>query len=316
MLYAPWNTLAGGMKRRLHRRPPPGGVLEHPPPQHCMRDRPECSDPGPHRFWGRVRGGCWSIEEAIAAPDSCGATDPGKPRWNLGKQPASTDTAEDKRISKKKPRKKTQKRNRKGRVRETAAVSLVCKKGATYQDALVKARESINLKELGFETMTVRRELTGAFIWSIKGKEAAAKADRVAEALKKTVPEAKVSRLQRMGTVGLVGMDPGLNATIVRNAQLELKEGVNSNYIGVEEIRARRGQLGETVVTAPLATIQAPLNKSRISFGWFTARVVSLRQRPLQCLVACLGAMSQQDARVRLTGQACGIGVGDQTVLP
>ncbi|KAI4490004.1 hypothetical protein M0804_004186 [Polistes exclamans] len=78
-------------------------------------------------------------------------------------------------------------------------------------------------------------------------------------------------------------MDPGLNATIVKNALLELKGGVNPNHIAVEEIRVGRRQLGETVVTAPLATIQAALNKGRNSFGWCSARVVNLRQRPLQC---------------------------------
>ncbi|KAI4473963.1 hypothetical protein M0804_015081 [Polistes exclamans] len=200
-----------------------------------------------------------------------------------GKHPATTKATNNDRTGKKKPSKKAKKKNRTRRVRETAAVSLVCKEAATYRDALVKARETINLKELGLETMTVRRGLTGAFIWSITGKKAAAKADRFAEALKRTVPEAKVSRPLGTGTIRLVGMDPGLNATIIRNALLELKGGVNPDHITVGEISAGRGQLGETVVTAPLATIQAALNKGKLSFGWCTARVVNLQQRPLQC---------------------------------
>ncbi|KAI4490003.1 hypothetical protein M0804_004185 [Polistes exclamans] len=75
-----------------------------------------------------------------------------------GKQPGSSkETEGNKAGKKKKPRKKPHKKNWKRRIRETAAVSLVCKEAATYRDALVKARESINLKELGLETMTVRR---------------------------------------------------------------------------------------------------------------------------------------------------------------
>ncbi|KAI4475782.1 hypothetical protein M0804_014098 [Polistes exclamans] len=185
-----------------------------------------------------------------------------------GKQPCSSkETEGDKAGKKKKPRKKAHKKNQKRRIRETAAVSLVCKEAATYRDDLVKARESINLKEKGLETMTVRRGLTRAFIRSIRGKDAAAKADRVAEALKKTIPEAKFSRPLWKGTIKLVGIDQGLNATIVRNALLEFKGGVSPNHIAVEEIRVGREQLEETVVTAPLATIQAALNKGRISFS-------------------------------------------------
>ncbi|KAI4475787.1 hypothetical protein M0804_014103 [Polistes exclamans] len=62
--------------------------------------------------------------------------------------------------------------------------------------------------------MTVRRGLTGAFIWSIRGKDAAVKADRVAKALKRTIPEANFSRPLWTGTIKLVGIDLGLNATI------------------------------------------------------------------------------------------------------
>ncbi|XP_014614657.1 PREDICTED: uncharacterized protein LOC106792674 [Polistes canadensis] len=105
------------------------------------------------------------------------------------RQPANTDTAEDKKKAKKKPRKMTRKRNRKRRIRETAAVSL---------------------------------GVTGAFIWRFKGEKEAVRVERIAKALKKTVLEAKVSRLQRMGTVRLVGINLVLNATIIRNAPLEL----------------------------------------------------------------------------------------------
>ncbi|KAI4476998.1 hypothetical protein M0804_013178 [Polistes exclamans] len=113
-----------------------------------------------------------------------------------------------------KKKKKKKKKNRSGGTRETAAISLVCNEAVSYRDAIAKARESISLKEIGVDTITMRRGLTGAFIFNVKGKEAAVKADRVAEALRKTVPEAKVTRPQRMGSFRLVGIDPSLNARV------------------------------------------------------------------------------------------------------
>ncbi|KAI4473030.1 hypothetical protein M0804_015512, partial [Polistes exclamans] len=84
----------------------------------------------------------------------------------------------------------------------------------------IRARESISLKDIGLDKMTMRRGLTGAFIFSVRGKEAAVKADQVAEALGKAVPEAKIARPQR--TRG--GVDFGLyRATVVELRQRPLR---------------------------------------------------------------------------------------------
>ncbi|KAI4472792.1 hypothetical protein M0804_015608 [Polistes exclamans] len=153
----------------------------------------------------------------------------------------------------------------------------------SYRDALAKARESISLKDIGIDKMTMRRGLTGAFIFSVRGKEAAVKADRVAEALGKAVPEAKIARPQRTRSFRLVGIDPSLNMTIIRNALLTIKGNVDPNKIWVGEIRAGRGRLWETVVSAPVEMAQAVINRGGVDFGLYRARVVELRQRPLRC---------------------------------
>ncbi|XP_043494151.1 uncharacterized protein LOC122519053 [Polistes fuscatus] len=171
----------------------------------------------------------------------------------------------------KKKKKRKKRKNRSGGTRETAAVSLACNEAMSYRDALAKARESISLKEFGVEKVTMRRGLTGAFIFSIRGKEAAVKADRVADALRRTVPEAKIARPHRTRSFRLVGIDPSLNMTVIRNALLAIKGNIDPNKIWVGEIRAGRGRLWETVVSAP------------VDFGLYRAKVVELRQRPLRC---------------------------------
>ncbi|XP_014614711.1 PREDICTED: uncharacterized protein LOC106792724 [Polistes canadensis] len=153
----------------------------------------------------------------------------------------------------------------------------------SYRDALAKARENISLKEIGVESMTMRRGVTGAFIFSVRGKEAAVKADWVAEALMRTVSEAKIARPQRMRSFRLMGIDPSLNFTVVRNALLTIKGNSDPNRIWVGEIRMGRGRLWETVVSAPVEMAQAVIKKGKIDFGLYRARVVELRQRPLRC---------------------------------
>ncbi|KAI4475444.1 hypothetical protein M0804_014307 [Polistes exclamans] len=131
--------------------------------------------------------------------------------------------------------------------------------------------------------MTMRRGLTGAFIFSVREKEAAVKADWVAEAFRRTVPEAKIARPQKTRSFRLMGIDPSLNMTIIRNALLTIKGNVDPNKIWVGEIRAGRGRLWETVVSAPLEMAQAVINSGGVDFGLYRARVVELRQRPLRC---------------------------------
>ncbi|KAI4480311.1 hypothetical protein M0804_010309 [Polistes exclamans] len=126
----------------------------------------------------------------------------------------------------------------------------------SYRDALAKARESISLKDIGINKMTMRRGLTEAFIFSVRGKEAAVKADRVAEALRRTVPEAKIARPQKTRSFRLVGIDPSLNMTIIRNALLTVKGNVDPNKIWFG---------------------------GGVDFGLYRARVIELRQRPLRC---------------------------------
>ncbi|KAI4476940.1 hypothetical protein M0804_013120 [Polistes exclamans] len=89
---------------------------------------------------------------------------------------------------------------------------------------------------MGLKDLPCRRSLNGAFIWQVKGSQPEQKTDLVAEAQRRTLPEAKVTRLQRMNPFRLVGLDPRANLTSIRCALLEVKPGVDSNQIRVGEI--------------------------------------------------------------------------------
>ena len=66
--------------------------------------------------------------------------------------------------------------------------------------------------------------------------------------------------------------------TIIRNALLSIRGNVDPNKIWVGEIRAGRGRLWETVVSAPVEMAQAVINRGGVDFGLYRARVVELRQ--------------------------------------
>ncbi|XP_046835608.1 uncharacterized protein LOC124431582 [Vespa crabro] len=174
------------------------------------------------------------------------------------------------------------KRNRQ-REREVAAVSLSCTEEMTYRDALGRAVNAVNLKDLGITNLPCKRGLTGAFIWKIRGKGANEKADRMAEAIRNTVPGAKITRPVRTSTIKLVGLDAWANRTIIRNALLEIKSGTDPNLIKIGEIRIGRGRLGETIVSAHVPITRAALDKGKLQIGISTVRVREIRQSPLRC---------------------------------
>ncbi|XP_046833742.1 uncharacterized protein LOC124430778 [Vespa crabro] len=152
-----------------------------------------------------------------------------------------------------------------------------------YRDALGRATEAVNLKDLGIDNMSCSKGLTGAFIWQIRGKGANEKADRVAEAFKSAVPGTKITRPLHTNTIRLVGLDASANGTIIRNALLQVKSGTDPNLIKIGEIRIDRSRLGEAIVSAPVPVTRAALERGKIAVRLTTVRVHELRQRPLRC---------------------------------
>ncbi|KAI4475777.1 hypothetical protein M0804_014093 [Polistes exclamans] len=180
-------------------------------------------------------------------------------------------------------KKSRKRRERRRRARETAAVSLTCKEDGGYLAALTKANDAINLKDIGIGALLSRRSLNGAFIWQVRGKEAGAKAEKVAEALRRAVPDAKISVPQRCSFIRLVGLQAAVTATSIRCALLEFKPGVDPNSVKIDTMRLSRGRLSEVTVTALTALCLAALDRKRININLTSVRVLLLGPRPLRC---------------------------------
>ncbi|KAI4472928.1 hypothetical protein M0804_015551, partial [Polistes exclamans] len=91
-------------------------------------------------------------------------------------------------------KKKKKKKKNTRRIRETAAVSLTCAEGASYLEALKKLETGVNLGEKGAKGLSYKRGLTGSFIWQVQGSDANVRADRLAQAMKGALLEAKIAR--------------------------------------------------------------------------------------------------------------------------
>ncbi|KAI4479674.1 hypothetical protein M0802_014359 [Mischocyttarus mexicanus] len=140
--------------------------------------------------------------------------------------------------------------------REEAVVSVTCAEGGSYRDALLKAREKINLKDLGVDSFKIRRGVTGSFIFKLKGAECKGKAAKFAEALNKALLEAKVALPKKTGEFVLCGLDAGVTRDEIIRSMKGLVVDLESRDVRVGDIYPGKGRLGQVYVSAPLSAIK------------------------------------------------------------
>ncbi|XP_043498461.1 uncharacterized protein LOC122521786 [Polistes fuscatus] len=151
------------------------------------------------------------------------------------------------------------------------------------REALKKVETCVNLEEIGAKGLSYRRGLTGSCIWQVRGKDANAKADKVAQALRGVLPEAKIARPQRTSPIKLVGIYPTTTLTAIKCGLLEGRAGIDPNLISMGDIHLGRGGRYEATVVAPTALCQAAVGKGSILVGRSRVRVFPVRPRPLRC---------------------------------
>ncbi|KAI4472797.1 hypothetical protein M0804_015605 [Polistes exclamans] len=132
-------------------------------------------------------------------------------------------------------KKKKNKKKKTRRIRETAAVSLTCAEGASYLEALKKLETGVNLGEIEAKGLSYKRGLTGSFIWQVRGRDANVRADRLAQAMKGALPEARIARPQRTSTIKLVGIYLTTTLTTIRCGLQEVRAGFDPNLISMGE---------------------------------------------------------------------------------
>lgn len=191
----------------------------------------------------------------------------------------------------KKRKKKVEKRKpRPARPLKTAAVTLTTVASGTDQsvalkEAMMRARESIQLEELGIEAILPRRAVTGGLILEIPGPEGASKADALAEKMRSVLADSgvRVGRQTKMAELRVSDLDPSVTAEEVK-AALAQEGGCRQEDIKLGEIRSPPTRLATAWAQLPLEAVRRIVEpKRRISVGWVKARVEYLPARPMRC---------------------------------
>ncbi|XP_029161542.1 uncharacterized protein LOC114933231 [Nylanderia fulva] len=79
----------------------------------------------------------------------------------------------------------------------------------TYASVLSEAKSKIDAKELGIESMHMRRGVTGSILLSVRGRDSSVKADALAEKMKEVFPSSgtiRVGRPSRTEDIRIKGM--------------------------------------------------------------------------------------------------------------
>lgn len=152
-----------------------------------------------------------------------------------------------------------------------------------YGEVIAKARQAINLSELGVEKVRARRAATGALVYEIPGSDGKMKADLFAGRLWEvigTVEGDKVARPVRMAEIRIHGLDESIKTPEIV-AEVARIGGCEASDVRTGLIRFSPKELGTLWVKCPLATADKIAREGKIPAGWLMARVELLKARPL-----------------------------------
>jgi hypothetical protein len=171
---------------------------------------------------------------------------------------------------------------------KTLAVILTLKpeavaKGATYNAALMEARQKVSLAELGIGPGKFRRSMTGACIMELPRETTAAQADTLAERMGAALGDAAVvTRPTKMAEIRVVGFDDSVSAEEVRGALAE-KAGCPVEKIKVGAISVGVRGMGAVLASCPVEAAAKLVEAGKLVVGWSAATIKALEQRVMRC---------------------------------
>ncbi|OWR45010.1 Gag protein [Danaus plexippus plexippus] len=155
--------------------------------------------------------------------------------------------------------------------------------GITYKDAIAKAKQSVNLEELGIGSTKFRTGITGARIIELPKEVSAAQADSLASRIGQALGDAaKVTRPRKIANVRISGLDDSVTPEEIRKALAE-KTGVSPDDFKVGLITHGYTGIGSTITACPIETVPKLAEAGRLCVGWSAASIRVLEQRPMRC---------------------------------
>ncbi|XP_041976509.1 uncharacterized protein LOC121731220 [Aricia agestis] len=188
-----------------------------------------------------------------------------------------------------KPKPKKRTRRRRPTAPATAAVVITLQhdaveRGATYSDVIMKARQEINLAELGLtEGVRVRRAATGAQIMELPPSATSETADRLADKMRLVLAGvARVARPVKCTDIRVSGLDDSVTREAVL-AAVGTKTGCSLEHIKGGDVRQGPGGTGTMWVRCPVAAANTLMAAGRLLVGWSSARVQAMEPKAMKC---------------------------------
>lgn len=174
--------------------------------------------------------------------------------------------------------------NRSGRLPKSAAVVVrSTAENPSYSDILRKAREEVNLEEIGMETVKIREAANRGLVFEVPGPEGGSRADELATRLRLALGgEISVSRPTKMGEFRLYGLNVSITTEEVKRCVVTLS-GCRVSEISVGVMRRLPGGQRTTWIRCPATAANKLALAGSIRIGWASVRVDSFRVRPTQC---------------------------------
>nr|XP_049702273.1 nuclear receptor corepressor 2-like [Helicoverpa armigera] len=200
-------------------------------------------------------------------------------------------------------RKKAQRQRRKERAvaaqlraPKSAAVVLTLqpdavKRGVSYRDVLAKAKEAVDLAELGItEGLRLRVTATGARMLEVPGAASGPTADALAERLRASISadDARVSRPYKCADLRIMGLDDSVTTEEVV-AAVARTGGCSADEVKAGTLRPDFRGTSTVTVSCPVTAAKTIVDGRRLLVGWVSAQVKLLDPRPLRCFRCHVG---------------------------
>ncbi|XP_076545150.1 uncharacterized protein LOC143305430 [Osmia lignaria lignaria] len=171
--------------------------------------------------------------------------------------------------------KEATKKPRLARSPNTSAVTLTVAPGAkTCSKAMLRARQEVDLAEIGITDLRPRRVATGGLVLEIAGTERVAKAVALASRLRTVFyrsEEVRVSCPVKMGEVRLIGLEESV-AREEAAAAVVTAGGCTAADVKVGEIRTPPRGLERVWMSCPLTSANKLVGVGRLRVGWSSSR--------------------------------------------
>lgn len=167
---------------------------------------------------------------------------------------------------------------------KSAVVSIKSKDEAqSYANILKRARERINLGELGIKDPKVRFAANGGVLVEIPGPEGSKMANTLAEKLSSVMGEEyRISCPVKFGELRVSGIDPSVGPEELTLALCGASGGLSKDFrLGPIRRNLRGNQM--VWVECPLGAAVRLAEMDKIGIGWSSVRIELLKSRPVQC---------------------------------